>query len=161
MIVHTLLDSSNLAGNPRGDPSERDLFVYLPPGYEEPDPRFPTAGPSPAQRGELDGVVVVEPVEPVQARRGASTGERSRPEEQRCRDHSRVPSDRTARDAQDAMVHVRPRSVASPRGTVSAASPGGRSSLMSVQSVSASTISVHGVGRYGAAAAPLTGREYS
>jgi len=32
MIVHTLLDSSNLAGNLLGDPSERNLFVYLPPG---------------------------------------------------------------------------------------------------------------------------------
>ena len=37
MIVHTLLDSSNLAGNLLGDSSERDLFVYLPPGYEESD----------------------------------------------------------------------------------------------------------------------------
>jgi hypothetical protein len=43
MIVHTLLDSSNLAGNLLGDPSERDLFVYLPPGYEESDRRYPTA----------------------------------------------------------------------------------------------------------------------
>ena len=31
MIVHTLLDSSNLAGNLLGDSSERDLFMY-PPG---------------------------------------------------------------------------------------------------------------------------------
>ena len=30
MIVHTLLESSHLAGNLLGDPSERDLFVYLP-----------------------------------------------------------------------------------------------------------------------------------
>jgi len=43
MIVHTLLDSSHLAGNLLGDPSERDLFVYLPPGYEESDSRYPTA----------------------------------------------------------------------------------------------------------------------
>src|SRR4051794_15742972 len=42
MIVHTLLDSSHLAGNLLGDPSERDLFVYLPPGYEESDRRYPT-----------------------------------------------------------------------------------------------------------------------
>src|SRR5438067_3991694 len=43
MIVHTLLDSSNLAGNLLGDPTERDLFVYLPPGYEQSDSRYPTA----------------------------------------------------------------------------------------------------------------------
>ena len=41
MIVHTLLESSHLAGNLLGDPSERDLFVYLPPGYEESDRRYP------------------------------------------------------------------------------------------------------------------------
>ena len=34
MIVHTLLDSSHLAGNLLGDPSERDLFVYVPPGLQ-------------------------------------------------------------------------------------------------------------------------------
>ena len=43
MIVHSRLDSSHLAANLLGDPSERDLFVYLPPGYEESDRRYPTA----------------------------------------------------------------------------------------------------------------------
>ena len=43
MIVHTRLESSHLAGNLLGDPSERDLFVYLPPGYEGSDHRYPTA----------------------------------------------------------------------------------------------------------------------
>ena len=43
MIVRTRLESSHLAGNLLGDPSERDLFVYLPPGYEESDRRYPTA----------------------------------------------------------------------------------------------------------------------
>jgi S-formylglutathione hydrolase FrmB len=43
VIVHTRLESSHLAGNLLGDPSERDLFVYLPPGYEESDRRYPTA----------------------------------------------------------------------------------------------------------------------
>src|SRR3989442_13114100 len=43
MIVHTRLDSSHLADNLLGDPSERDLFVYLPPGYAESDRRYPTA----------------------------------------------------------------------------------------------------------------------
>jgi S-formylglutathione hydrolase FrmB len=43
VIVHTRLESSHLASNLLGDPSERDLFVYLPPGYEESDRRYPTA----------------------------------------------------------------------------------------------------------------------
>ena len=43
MIVHTRLESSHLAANLLGDPSERDLFVYLPRGYEESDRRYPTA----------------------------------------------------------------------------------------------------------------------
>jgi S-formylglutathione hydrolase FrmB len=34
LVVHRL-DSEVLRGNPLGDPTERDLFVYLPPGYEE------------------------------------------------------------------------------------------------------------------------------
>jgi enterochelin esterase-like enzyme len=43
VIVHTRLESSHLAGNLLGDPSERDLFVYLPPRYEESSRRYPTA----------------------------------------------------------------------------------------------------------------------
>ena len=43
MIIHTRIESSHLAANLLGDPSERDLFVYLPPGYEESDQRYPTA----------------------------------------------------------------------------------------------------------------------
>src|SRR5947209_4982758 len=44
VIIHSRLESAHLAGNLLGDPSERDLFVYLPPGYEEePDRRYPTA----------------------------------------------------------------------------------------------------------------------
>ena len=43
MIVHSRLDSPSLAGNLLGDPSERDLFVYLPPGYEDSDRRYPVA----------------------------------------------------------------------------------------------------------------------
>jgi hypothetical protein len=39
VIVHTRLESSHLAGNLLGDPSERDVFVYVPPGYEESDHR--------------------------------------------------------------------------------------------------------------------------
>lgn len=37
------LDSDALRGNPLGDPSERPLWVYLPPGYDdEPDRRYPS-----------------------------------------------------------------------------------------------------------------------
>src|SRR4029077_18344196 len=43
VIVHSRLESSHLAGNLLGDPSERDLFVYLPPGYGESDRRYPAA----------------------------------------------------------------------------------------------------------------------
>jgi S-formylglutathione hydrolase FrmB len=43
MITHTRLESAHLAENLLGDPSERDVFVYLPPGYDESDGRFPTA----------------------------------------------------------------------------------------------------------------------
>lgn len=35
-------ESSVLKGNPLGDPHERDLLVYLPPGYKESRERYPT-----------------------------------------------------------------------------------------------------------------------
>ena len=34
-------ESSILKGNPVGDDHVRDLFVYLPPGYDEGDRRYP------------------------------------------------------------------------------------------------------------------------
>jgi len=43
VIVHTRIESSHLAGNLLDDPSERDVFVYTPPGYEDSDRRYPTA----------------------------------------------------------------------------------------------------------------------
>jgi enterochelin esterase-like enzyme len=43
MIVHTRIEGTRLAGNLLGDPTERDLFVYLPPGYEASDRRYPVA----------------------------------------------------------------------------------------------------------------------
>jgi hypothetical protein len=43
MIVHSRLESSHLADNLLGDPSERDLFVYLPPGYDDSSRSYPTA----------------------------------------------------------------------------------------------------------------------
>jgi enterochelin esterase family protein len=43
MIVHSRIESAHLGSNLLGDPSERDLFVYLPPGYGDSDRRYPTA----------------------------------------------------------------------------------------------------------------------
>ena len=43
MIVHSRIEGPSLAGNLLGDPSERGLFVYLPPGYEDSDRRYPAA----------------------------------------------------------------------------------------------------------------------
>ena len=43
VIVHSRIEGTQLARNLLGDPSERDLFVYLPPGYDESDTRYPTA----------------------------------------------------------------------------------------------------------------------
>jgi hypothetical protein len=37
MIIHTRIEGSQLRGNLLEDPTERDLFVYVPPGYEESD----------------------------------------------------------------------------------------------------------------------------
>ncbi|MDQ1397236.1 MAG: hypothetical protein QOG64_2495 [Acidimicrobiaceae bacterium] len=36
------VESAALAGNPLGDPAERPLVVYLPPGYDESDRRYPS-----------------------------------------------------------------------------------------------------------------------
>ena len=41
-VTNVRHESTVLKGNPLGDPHERDLFVYLPPGYEESDERYPT-----------------------------------------------------------------------------------------------------------------------
>ncbi|HET9052056.1 MAG TPA: hypothetical protein VFO60_10150, partial [Candidatus Dormibacteraeota bacterium] len=42
LVRHTL-ESPHLRGNLVGDPSERHLFVCLPPGYESSGLRYPTA----------------------------------------------------------------------------------------------------------------------
>jgi len=36
------VDSALLLGNPLGDPHERDVFVYVPPGYDSCETRYPT-----------------------------------------------------------------------------------------------------------------------
>ncbi len=41
-VVNARFESTVLAGNPLGDPSVRDLFVYLPPGYNHGGERFPS-----------------------------------------------------------------------------------------------------------------------
>ena len=41
-VAHVRHESEVLKGNPLGDPHVRDLFVYLPPGYDESDERYPT-----------------------------------------------------------------------------------------------------------------------
>ena len=39
----TVFESEALRGNPLGDPPERPLWVYLPPGYDdEPERRYPS-----------------------------------------------------------------------------------------------------------------------
>ena len=43
MLIQTRVEGSHLAGNLLGDPTTRDLFVYLPPGYGDSDRRYPTA----------------------------------------------------------------------------------------------------------------------
>ena len=49
------LESTALRGNPLGDPSERPLWVYLPPGYdEEPDRRYPSVYAIQGLTGQLD-----------------------------------------------------------------------------------------------------------
>jgi hypothetical protein len=82
MIARTRIESSHLVGNLLGDPSERDLFVYLPPGNEESDRRYPTAyllhayGDSaegmvpPATDGQRWSPPIEDVLEPVFARMG-------------------------------------------------------------------------------------------
>lgn len=43
MIIRSRIDSAHLADNLLGDPGQRDLFIYLPPGYGDSDRRYPTA----------------------------------------------------------------------------------------------------------------------
>ena len=91
MIIHSRIESSHLAGNLLGDPSERDLFVYLPPGYEESDRRYPTAyllhafGSSrsrmvtPATDGERWRPPLEDVLDPVFGRMGVGADDRRHP----------------------------------------------------------------------------------
>ena len=51
----TLFESEALRGNPLGDPSERPLWVYVPPGYDdEPERRYPSVYMIQGLTGQLD-----------------------------------------------------------------------------------------------------------
>jgi Putative esterase len=41
-VSEHVLESRVLAGNPLGDPTERPLWVYVPPGYDESEQRYPS-----------------------------------------------------------------------------------------------------------------------
>jgi S-formylglutathione hydrolase FrmB len=49
-----LLDSQALTGNPLGDPPQRPLYVYLPPGYDVGDRRYPSIYVIQGLTGQLD-----------------------------------------------------------------------------------------------------------
>jgi hypothetical protein len=73
VIVRTRIEGSRLVGNLLGDPSERELVVYLPPGYDDSERRYPTAyllhalGSSPEEMvtPEADGQRWRPPIEDV------------------------------------------------------------------------------------------------
>jgi S-formylglutathione hydrolase FrmB len=83
MIIQSRHQSPFLASNMLGDPDERDLFVYVPPGYEESDRRFATAYllhafgqsarsvVSPATDGERWHPPIQDVLDPVFGRMGA------------------------------------------------------------------------------------------
>jgi hypothetical protein len=41
-VTEHVFESRVLAGNPLGDPTERPLYVYVPPGYDESEERYPS-----------------------------------------------------------------------------------------------------------------------
>src|SRR3954447_19604398 len=50
-----VIDSPELRGNPLGDPHERPLWVYVPPGYDdEPERRYPSVYVIQGFTGQLD-----------------------------------------------------------------------------------------------------------
>ena len=54
-IDELTIDSRALVGNPLGDPTERPLWVYLPPGYDDaPTRRYPTIYLIQGMTGQLD-----------------------------------------------------------------------------------------------------------
>jgi hypothetical protein len=83
MLIHSKVGSDHLSVNMLGDPFERDVFVYLPPGYEESDYRYPTAYllhaygetaeemVNPATTGQRWSPPIEDVLEPVYRRLGA------------------------------------------------------------------------------------------
>jgi len=54
-LEEVTLDSRTLRGNPLGDPHQRPLWVYLPPGYEgDAERRYPTVYVIQGLTGQLD-----------------------------------------------------------------------------------------------------------
>jgi S-formylglutathione hydrolase FrmB len=54
-IDEHVIDSAALRGNPLGDPAERPLWVYVPPGYDQaPEARFPTVYVIQGYTGQLE-----------------------------------------------------------------------------------------------------------
>ena len=49
-----LVDSQALTGNPLGDPAQRPLWVYVPPGYDESERRYPSIYVIQGLTGQLD-----------------------------------------------------------------------------------------------------------
>ena len=58
------LESEALRGNPLGDPHERPLYVYLPPGYEDEERRWPTVYVIQGLTGMVDAWFTVTPFQP-------------------------------------------------------------------------------------------------
>ena len=48
------VDSQALTGNPLGDPAQRPLWVYVPPGYDESERRYPSIYVIQGLTGQLD-----------------------------------------------------------------------------------------------------------
>ena len=73
-IDEHVIDSALLRGNPLGDPHERPLWVYVPPGYDdEPDRRYPTVYVIQGYTGHAGDVAqpdAVPPAVPRDRRRG-------------------------------------------------------------------------------------------
>src|SRR3982751_5080525 len=55
------IESEALRGNPLGDPHERPLWVYRPPGYEESDRRYPAVYVIPGMTGMVEAWFNVSP----------------------------------------------------------------------------------------------------
>ena len=67
-VIRHRLTSALLAGNPLGDPTDRDLFVYVPPGYD-PAQRYPALLAIPGYTGTAGGYFNVDALlEPLDAK---------------------------------------------------------------------------------------------